>query len=411
MRALAIIDGEHYPDVVRQALVELPYEFVAAVLVGGKEKLRGGESYGVPLAPGVEEAVSEHGPEVVVDLSDEPVLGPVERFRLASRVLALGVPYIGADFRLDPPVLAPVGVPSIAVTGTGKRVGKTAVTGKLARLAARERDVVVVSMGRGGPPEPEVVESPPSVDELVERARAGAHAASDYLETAVVAGVVTVGCRRCGGGLAGETWVSNVLEGLAVAAARRPELLVCDGSGAALPPVAADARVLVASALQGADVVAGYLNAYRILVSDLVVLTMAGADSAELRRRIQEVKRVPVVACELRLQPLEPLAGRRTAVFTAGPAPTGHLDGEIVHASASLADRVALREELTAVDADVYLVEIKAAGIDVVADSARARGAAVVFADNEPVPLPGEADLDAELAALVEAAVKEPVIA
>jgi cyclic 2,3-diphosphoglycerate synthetase len=411
MRALAIIDGEHYPDVVRQALAELPYEFVAAVLVGGQEKLRGGEGYGVPLAPGVEEAVSEHGPEVVVDLSDEPVLGPVERFRLASRVLALGVPYVGADFRLDPPVFAPVGVPAIAVTGTGKRVGKTAVTGKLARLAARKRDVVVVSMGRGGPPEPEVVESPPSVDELVSRARAGAHAASDYLETAIVAGVVTVGCRRCGGGLAGETWVSNVLEGLAVAAARRPELLVCDGSGAALPPVAADARVLVASALQGADVVAGYLNAYRILVSDLVVLTMAGADSAELRRRIQEVKRVPVVACELRLRPLEPLAGRRTAVFTAGPAPTGHLDGEIVHASASLADRVALREELRAVDADVYLVEIKAAGIDVVADTACARGAAVVFADNEPVPLPGEADLDAELAALVEAAVKEPAVA
>ncbi len=411
MRAIAVIDGEHYADVVRQALAELPYEFVAAVLIGGKEKLRGGESYGVPLAPGLEEAVAEHVPEIVVDLSDEPVLGPVERFRLASRVLALGLPYVGADFRLDPPVSAPVGVPSIAVAGTGKRVGKTAVTGKLARLAAATHDVVVVSMGRGGPPEPEVVESPPSVDELVEKARAGAHAASDYLETAVVAGVVTVGCRRCGGGLAGETWVSNVLEGLALAAARRPELLICDGSGAALPPVDADARVLVASALQGADVIAGYLNAYRILISDLVVLTMAGADSVELRRRIQDVKSVPVVACELRLKPLEPLAGRRTAVFTAGPASTTHLDAEVVHASASLADRVVLREELAGVDADVYLVEIKAAGIDVVADTARTRGAEVVFADNEPVPLGGEPDLDSELQALVETALKEPAIA
>jgi cyclic 2,3-diphosphoglycerate synthetase len=411
MRAIAIIDGEHYADVVRQALAELPYEFVAAVLVGGKEKLRGGESYGVPLAPGLEEAVAEHVPEIVVDLSDEPVLGPVERFRLASRVLALGLPYVGADFRLDPPVSAPVGVPSIAVAGTGKRVGKTAVTGKLARLAAAQHDVVVVSMGRGGPPEPEVVESPPSVDELVVRARAGAHAASDYLETAVVAGVVTVGCRRCGGGLAGETWVSNVLEGLALAAARRPELLICDGSGAALPPVDADARVLVASALQGADVIAGYLNAYRILISDLVVLTMAGADSVELRRRIQDVKSVPVVACELRLKPLEPLAGRRPAVYTAGPASTTHLDADVVHASASLADRVALREELAAVDADVYLVEIKAAGIDVVADTARTRGAEVVFADNEPVPLAGERELDSELRALVETALKEPAVA
>ena len=293
MRALAVIDGEHYADVVRQALAELPYDVVAALFAGGTEKLRGGEDYGIPLAASLEEGVAEYLPGIVVDLSDEPVLGPVERFRLASRVLALGLPYVGADFRLDPPAFVPLEVPSIAVAGTGKRVGKTAVTGMLARLAAETRDVVVVSMGRGGPPEPEVVESPPGVDELVARARAGAHAASDYLETAVVAGVVTVGCRRCGGGLAGETWISNVLEGVALASARRPDLVVCDGSGAALPPVAADSRVLVASALQGADVVTGYLNAYRILISDLVVVTMAGAKDVELRRRIQEVKPVP----------------------------------------------------------------------------------------------------------------------
>src|SRR5205085_3431918 len=105
-------------------------------------------------------------------------------------------------------------------------------------------------------------------------------------------------------GLAGKTWISNVLEGAALAAARQPDLVVCDGSGAALPPVAADARVLVASALQGADVVAGYLNAYRILISDLVVLTMAGPGATELRHRIHGVKSVPVVACELRLRPL-----------------------------------------------------------------------------------------------------------
>jgi cyclic 2,3-diphosphoglycerate synthase len=407
-RAIAVIDGEHYPEVVRQALVELPYDFCAAVLIGGKEKLRGGEDYGLPLAAGLEDAVAEHSPDVVVDLSDEPVLGPAERFRLASRALALGLPYVGADFRLDPPAFASIDVASIAVAGTGKRVGKTAVTGKLARLAAETRDVVVVSMGRGGPPEPEVVERAPTVDELVERSRAGAHAASDYLETAVVAGVVTVGCRRCGGGLAGDTWVSNALEGMAVAAARRPDLLVCDGSGAALPLVAADARVLVASASQGAEIVAGYLNAYRILISDLVVLTMAAQAEEDVARRIREVKDVPVIACELQLRPLEPLRGRPTAVFTAGPAPTDHLDAEVVHASARLADRDALREELARVDAEVYLVEIKAAGIDVVADAARSRGAEVVFADNEPVPLPGEADLETALRSLVQNALKEP---
>ena len=407
-RAVAIIDGEHYPDVVRDALAELPYDFCVAVLVGGKEKLRGGETYGVPLAPALEEAVAGHSPDVVVDLSDEPVLGPAERFRLASRALALGLPYVGADFRLDPPVFAPLDVPSIAVAGTGKRVGKTALTGKLARLAAETRDVAVVSMGRGGPPEPEVVERPPTVDELVARSRAGAHAASDYLETAVTAGVVTVGCRRCGGGLAGDTWMSNVLEGLALVAARRPELVICDGSGAAVPPVAADARVLVASARQGAEIVTGYLNAYRILISDLVVLTMAGDGASDVARAIREVKDVPVVACDLRLRALGPLRGRRTAVFTAGPAATDHLDAEIVHASASLADRAILGEELARIDAEVYLVEIKAAGIDVVAETARSRGAEVVFADNEPVPLPGEADLETALRSLVQNALKEP---
>src|SRR5438552_15994458 len=125
-RALAVIDGEHCAPVVRDALASLPYDFVAAVLIGGSEKLRVGEDYGVPLADGIEEAIASYEPEVVVDLSDEPVLGPRERLLLASRVLALGLPYEGADFRFEPPRLEPFGLPSLAVIGTGKRIGKTA---------------------------------------------------------------------------------------------------------------------------------------------------------------------------------------------------------------------------------------------------------------------------------------------
>ena len=114
----------------------------------------------MPLVDGFGDA------EVVVDLSDEPVLGPAERFRWISRALAAGIAYVGADFRFDPPAFAPFELPSIAVIGTGKRVGKTAVTAHLARLLAREHDVLVVAMGRGGPPEPELVEEPPSVADL-----------------------------------------------------------------------------------------------------------------------------------------------------------------------------------------------------------------------------------------------------
>src|SRR6478609_1725053 len=240
-RALVLIDGEHHAPVVRDALEALPYHVVGALLVGGTEKLRGDDQYGVPLV----EALDAVEADLVVDLSDEPVLGPRERMLWASRALALGLPYVGADFRFEPPAFERVGVPSLAVIGVGKRIGKTAVTGHVARVLSRDRRVVVVAMGRGGPAEPELIETPPTVDDLVALARGGRHAASDHLETAALAGVATVGCRRAGGGLAGATFSDNVLEGARMAEALQPDLAIFDGSGAALPPIAADARILV----------------------------------------------------------------------------------------------------------------------------------------------------------------------
>jgi cyclic 2,3-diphosphoglycerate synthetase len=161
--------------------------------------------------------------------------------------------------------------------------------------------------------------------------------------------------------------------------------------------VAADRRILVTGAEQ--DVRAG-LNAYRVLVSDLVVMT--GADDAQYRA-IREINNVPVIRAELRLVPVEPLGSGTVAVFTAGPAATDHLDANIVATSANLADRPRLREDLASIDAETYVIEIKAAAIDVVAEAARARGARIVFARNDVVSLPGEPDLDAELLALAQA--------
>ena len=385
MRAIVLIDGEHYEPVVRDALAALPYEVVGALLVGGSEKLRGGEDYDVPLV----ESLDAVDADLIFDLSDEPVLGPRERLLWASRSLALGLPYVGADFRFDPPPLHPVATPSLAVIGLGKRVGKTAVAGHVARLLACDRRVVVVAMGRGGPAEPQLVESPPTLDDLLELSRSGRHAASDHLEAAALAGVPAVGCRRAGGGLAGAPFDSNVLEGARLAAQLEPELLVFDGSGAALPPVEADSRILVTN---GAHDARAGLNAYRVLVSDLVVDT-GGAD----REAIRSISDVPVVAAELRLRPAEPLRGRRTAVFTTGPAPVEDLDAEVVHVSRNLAWRIALEEELEVVDADVYLVELKAAAVDVVAEAALERGAEVVLAANDVV----SDELDERVQALV----------
>ena len=410
-RALALIDGEHYAPVVRAALEELPYEFVAAHVVGGTEKLRDDSDYGVEVSDDLDRALSEHRPELVVDLSDEPVLGPKERFRFASRVLAAGLPYVGADFRFDPPELEPFLLPSIGIVGTGKRVGKTAITAHAAQLYARDRKVVVVAMGRGGPPEPEVADVAPDVDALLELSRAGRHAASDYLETAALAGVKTVGCRRCGGGLAGSVSLSNVHQGARLAVELTPDLVLFDGSGAAIPPVATDRRILVVNSTMDPAVVTGYLNDYRHRISDLVVLTMAeeGSGWEELRDRAAELA-PRVVATILRPHPVEDVSGRTVAFFSTAPESAhatfaAHLGDEhgadVVHVSGSLSDRQKLRDELQRVEAEVFLIELKAAAIDVVAEAAGERDVDVVLAGSDVISVGGE-DLDAELLRLAE---------
>jgi len=202
--------------------------------------------------------------------------------------------------------------------------------------------------------------------------------------------VPTIGCRRCGGGLAGATFVSNVSAGMQVAVDRGADIVVFDGSGAAIPPVATAARILVAH-----DLVSG-LNPYRALISDLVLSTTGEvvAEAEALGRRALQF--------DLRLRPVEPLAGRRTALFTTGPALFDHVD-EVVFASQNLADRDALRRDLDDLDVEVFLVELKAAAIDVVAEAAAERGAAVVLAAYD-VEARGLDDALLELAALASGA-------
>jgi hypothetical protein len=66
-----------------------------------------------------------------------------------------------------------------------------------------------------------------------------------------------------------------------------------------------------------------------------------------------------------------------------------HLEADVVHVSTNLSDRARLRDDL--VDADTYLVEVKAAGIDVVATHALERGIRVVLAGNDVVGIDDEA--------------------
>jgi len=418
VRALFLIDGEHYPPVVLDAMRSVEETFgvrgVAAVFLGGTEKIKADADYGLPLVKAkdpvsaVSKALVEYpDTDQVVDLSDEPVIGYRERMRIASVVLAAGASYRGSDFDLRPPNLRPVSTkPSLAVIGTGKRVGKTAISGYLARLLAREGfDPGVVSMGRGGPPRPEVIEGHKlevGSEYLLEALERGAHAASDYYETAALSRVTTVGCRRCGGGLAGEPFVSNVLEGAQIANTLDTGITVFDGSGAAVPPVAVDRRVLVAGAHQDPEYIAGFLGAYRLLISDLLLLTMSEepmADTAKVEGIVEAVHEVKpelsVIPTVFRPRPVGDVEGLRVAyVSTAPPAVlrnlADHLQAhhgcEVVAASGNLSDRRWLAEDLDAMSGvEAYLTEIKAAAVDVVTRRGASEEKPVFYCDNEPL--------------------------
>jgi len=436
MRTLALVDGEHYPPVTRAALEvarERGHEVVAALLVGGTEKLAFGDDppdLGVPVIVVTDEpmhalrdAIVELSPEVVLDLSDEPVLGYRERMEMMAVALAGGVPYIGPDFRLDPPEDGPrLAVPTLAVIGTGKRTGKTAIAGAVARLAARRGlEPVVVAMGRGGPPEPTVaMAGSVDLDHLVRLAAQGSHAASDYLEDAITTGVTTVGARRAGGGLAGAPYTSNVREAAELAASLTPGLVILEGSGAAIPPIPWDAGILVVPATVPSEYLSGYLGPYRLLRSDLVVATMAGDPSgsenlSELRSPVRRyLDDAAFIVTDFVPVPLEDIRGKEVFFTTTAPPAVverliRRLEADhgcrVVGWSARLADRAGLVEDLDAVQGyDVLLTELKAAAVDTAIVRALDRGAEVVFVDNRAEAVEGSVDLDTALGGAIDTA-------
>jgi cyclic 2,3-diphosphoglycerate synthetase len=432
MKVLALVDGEHYPPVTRWGLATARsrgHEVVAALLLGGKEKLAAGDEppdLGVPVRvvpPGVtprqalEAAILELRPEAVLDLSDEPVVGYRERFELASVSLIHRVPYLGSDFRLDPPILdPPLPVPTVAVIGTGKRTGKTAVAGELARVAAaRGLDPVMVAMGRGGPGEPQVAEAGSvTLETLKARVAAGDHAASDYLEDALFTGVTTVGARRVGGGLAGAPYASNVREAAKKAVELGAGVVILEGSGAAVPPVPWDAGILVSPAATDPELVGGYMGPFRVLLCDLFVATMASdpvlgsqalpASSSHVRRLRPDAR---FVETDFEPHPLGDVRGRTVYLTTTAPEPVAERQAKsiedrhgcrVVGWSTRLADRAGLAGDIERAEAfELLLTELKAAAVDVAAEAATSRGAGVVFVDNRPVPLPGQPDLRSEM--------------
>ena len=184
------------------------------------------------------------------------------------------------------------------------------------------------------------------------------------------------------------------------------DVVLFEGSGAANPPVRVDAVLLVVSAAQPKEYVLGYLGPYRLLLSDLVVVTMCEdflVPSNELRELVSGIEAinpgVKVLKTVFRPRPLGGVEGR--TVFIASTAPVkavevqcAHLEAaygaRVVGYSPNLADRRKLLKDLRgASGAEVLATELKAAGVDTVSMTAEKTGKELVYLENVPVALEG----------------------
>lgn len=422
-RIVTLIDGEHYLPVIREAINRVGElgTVEAAVFIGGTEKISENSDldslpvrvlFGEDSEMLLAQVIEEHNADLVIDLSDEPVVGYRERFRFANIALHGRASYSGADFHFEAPKYAEVlHKPSVAIIGTGKRVGKTAISAFICRVVDKETSLrpVVVAMGRGGPKCPDVIDGRSirlDAQTLLAESRAGKHAASDYFEDALLSRITTIGCRRCGGGLAGVPFVSNVIAGAEIADKLDSGFIILEGSGAAIPPVKSDGCITVIGAHQPIEYIDGYFGPYRLMRSDIVVITMCEAplaDDVKLAALEATIKSINpdavVIQTVFRPKPTEDVKGLRAFVATTTPAVmvpriSRHLEDrfgcEIVGISPHLSDRRLLKQDMAAAPAhDVVITEIKAAAIDVVTDVALTAGKRVVYYDNIPVTVKG----------------------
>jgi cyclic 2,3-diphosphoglycerate synthetase len=401
-------------------------EIVGMVFAGGREKLASLSEYSSfdfplimeeGLLKSLKKALLTCQPEVVVDISDEPIMGYRERFQAASLILSLGVSYVGADFRFDPPPREEaVKKPSISIIGSGKRVGKTAISAFLARLLKRRGfHPIIVAMGRGGPPQPEVLKGEKiklTPQLLLDNSLKGKHAASDYFEDALVSEVTTVGARRCGGGLGGAPFFSNVLEAAEVADKTPGSPVVFEGSGAAIPPVRTDKTILVVSAHLPLEHILGYLGPLRVYLSDFIVLTqceepLANRDKVKLLDTgLRDLKSsIKIVWTRFRPQPLEDISGEKIFYATTFSSLVREkirdyleerFQCEVVGISTNLSQRDLLKKEISLYEDRItaVLTEVKAAAVEVVTKFALERGVRIVYVDNVPESVGGDGSLE-----------------
>jgi cyclic 2,3-diphosphoglycerate synthetase len=417
---LALIDGEHYLPVTKEAIEKLNsvsnQEVAAAMFLGGTEKIGDFDEvknyldlplYFLDQKSSFQKIVKEIKLKfkitTIFDLSDDPVIDSQDRMDFACATLFEGCNYKGADFQFTPINFLKSNKPVINVIGSAKRVGKTAAAGYIARVINEtEWTPCILTMGRGGPEIPEVIRGDQlsiTAESLIEVAEQGKHAASDYWEDALTSRIITVGCRRCAGGLAGSPYLDNVKEGIRIAEKQPVDLIIAEGSGPTIPPVMGDTTIIIVGSRPLSNV-KDYLNPYRIKLSQVAIVTnceiplATDSDVEVLIDILKEINPKIKVGCTIfRPKVLGDIHGKN--VFYAATIPAEMMEivvkyleqqykCNVIGTTVHLANRAKLREDLQELaHTDLLLTELKAAAIDVAAKTALQMRKPTIFCDNE----------------------------
>ncbi|MDD2643524.1 MAG: 2,3-diphosphoglycerate synthetase [Methanobacteriaceae archaeon] len=429
-KMVCLVDGEHYLPVTKSAIDTLNnlehIDVVAVIFIGGTEKLKTdnadlySEMMGLPVHFGenkseipynlITEIIRKYHADSVMDLSDEPVLDYTKRFNIASRILAEGIPYEGPDFKFEPITQYEVcEKPCLKILGTGKRIGKTAVSGYLSRLIDKlGYEPCVVAMGRGGPEEPEVVHGDTfeiTPEFLIEQSEKGVHAASDHWEDALMSRILTIGCRRCGGGMAGEVFLTNMKKGAQIANSVENKFVIFEGSGAAIPPIKTNKNIVLIGANQPLMNIKNFFGPFRINLADLIILTMCEEPMAshdkikEIENFISEINpNSKIISTVFRPKPLGDIKGKKVLFATTAPSSVkdvlvSYLEKEysceVVATTPYLSNRPLLQKDIqkNINNVDVMLTELKAAAVDVATKDSLDAGLEVIYCDNIPLPI------------------------
>jgi len=429
---IALIDGEHYPQVTNDAIKMLKKiykgNFKGMIFLGGTEKLVMDDIedffkekvYKIKdIDLDFNKALKYFNPDIVYDLSDEPVVNHIKRMKIASYCLANKCSYMGPDF-LFSSEREDINCKkfTLSIIGTGKRIGKTAISSYVTKIYTWEGiDVCVIAMGRGGPETPVIIRGD-KIDitprYLLEISNKGMHASSDYIEDALTSKVTTIGCRRCGGGFGGKIFMSNIKEGIKIAEKLNPDLVIIEGSGASVPDVKTDAVICVVGAYQNWEAIVGYLGIYRILSADLIILTMCEEPMASQEKIInvkREIKKINpdamIIETIFRPQPLSDIKGKKifmgmTSNKIIEPVIKNYMENKfdcrVKKISFSLGNRAALKKDLEKTnDYDTIVTELKAASVDILTDYAFRHEKKIVYMNNVPIVKGRKGVLEAEL--------------